>query len=223
VRERDRLDLLTRKAVRRVVRLRLLAEANTPVAPAEWCAHHERALSYVVIEAANLWATFARAHYVSTALRARIMPATRIELAGGLRIRTVEEALTVAVVRADQSKAGLTGPWAPRDEPNWPDPGTWQLLIADLQASNLAAVERAANYRPKTLRMLMRMRNYFAHKSARAGRSARRMPREYGYPNDLHPVLFLLQPAPGFRQPVLLQWLDDLALTLRLSNPTYVP
>src|SRR5205085_4736905 len=95
------------------------------------------------------------------------------------------------------------------DEPDWKSPGIWQQVVGNLGASNVPAVQRAANYRPKTLQLLARTRNYFAHKSERAGRSAHSLPRAYGQAQDLHPMLFLLQPGPGFHQPVLLQWLDD--------------
>jgi hypothetical protein len=222
VRHRDRLDLLTEKAARRVIRLRLLVEEHTPQAPWAWRQEHERAVAYAVIEAANLWMTFARSHYISTALRARLRPAERVKLTFAQPIRTATDAITVAVLLIDVQKAGLPGPWAPRDEPAWQDPGVWRRLIDHLGASNLPAVDRAVGYRPKTLRSLVRVRNYFAHKSERSAKSVRKLAREYGIPRELHPMLFLLQPAPGFRQPVLLQWLDDLALTLWLSDPFFV-
>lgn len=180
-------------------------------------------MSYVVIEAANLWATFARAHYVSTALRARLAPSQRVVLGTVGPIRTVHDAVTLAVRSVDPTKVPGNRPWAPRDEPDWQNPSVWQTLIESLGASNAPAVQRAAAYRPMTLRLLPQMRNYFAHKSERAGRNARQLPRAYGQPQDMHPMMFLLQPAPGFRQPVALQWLDDLALTLRLSDPTFLP
>jgi hypothetical protein len=206
-----------------VLRLRSLVEQHTPSRPSQWSAADERIASYVVIEAANLWEGYCRSFYLSSALRAFETPGVRVTVTFATPIRTLQDALTVAVHRIDATTRGRQGPWSPSDEPDWPNKGHFRIALAHVGASNLPKVDRALGLLPSALNDLRTMRNYFAHKAERSASSVRRLPRNYRLTQVTHPMVFLFSPAPGrgaftAGEPVLFRWLDALYRTIRLTT-----
>lgn len=179
-------------------------------------------MSYVVVEAANLWEGYCRAFYVSTALRARNYTGKRVMLTYGSPIRSVTDAVTVAVHLNDRKTRSRSGPWRPRDEPDWSNGGFLRRALAHLGADNLSEVDRAVGLLPIALADLRRTRNYFAHKSERSSQSVAALARDYGFTRPLHPMAFLWAPSPRRLRstgadPVIIRWLDVLYRTLRMT------
>jgi hypothetical protein len=179
-------------------------------------------MSYVVVEAANLWEGYCRAFYLSTALRARNYTGERVSLTYGQPIRSVTDAMTVAVHLNDTRTQGRSGPWASRDEPDWSSGGFLRKVLGHLGADNLAEVDRAVGLLPGALADLRRTRNYFAHKGQRSSRSVAGLAREYGYTLPVHPMIFLWSPSPrrlrpAGADPIVVRWLDVLYRTLRMT------
>jgi hypothetical protein len=222
VRPTGRLDELSDAAACRVLRLRDIAETHRPQLPTEWSATDQQAISYVLIEAANLWEGYCRAFYLSTALRARNYTGRRVTLTYSKPIRSPTEAITVAVHLNDHRTRGRSGPWTPRDEPDWSNPGVLRKMLKHLGADNIGEVDRALGLLPGALVDLRRTRSYFAHKSERSSLSVTRLAREYGLTVPVHPVTLLWSPAPArlspsTHDPIILRWLDVLYRTLRLT------
>jgi hypothetical protein len=184
-----------------------------------------------VIEAENLWESYCRSFYLSSALRAREVSGQRVTLNYAAPIRTLDEALTVAVHRVDPDLRGRNGPWEPREEPDWPNAGHLRNCMSEIGASNLPKLDRALGLMPKALNDLRVARNYFAHKGKRTAVKLRDLPpgwiqQKKGRQGPVHPAEFLLSPATarkGFPagDPVILQWLGVLFTTISLTvQPT---
>jgi hypothetical protein len=206
-----------------VLRLRDLVTEHTPPRPDLWSAEDQRAVSYVVIEAANLWEGYCRSFYLSTALRARDSSGQRVTLTYHRRITSVEEALTIAVHEMDPRTRTRHGPWTPGEEPDWPNTGHMRRVVRLLGASNLPKLDRALGLLPSALNDIRTVRNYFAHKAERSATSVGNLPRNYGITRRVHPVEFLFLTAPPRRgfptvEPVLLRWLDAMYRTIRLTT-----
>lgn len=217
-----RLDDLSDTAARRALRLLDLAETHRPPRPNEWSLADQRAMSYVVIEAANLWEGYCRAFYLSTALRARNYTGHRVTLTYGQPIRSPTDAITVAVHLNDSRMRKRSGPWTPRDEPDWSNGGFLRKVLRHLGADNLDEVDRAVGLLPGALADLRRTRTYFAHKSERSSQSVAGLAREYGFTLPLHPMTLLWSPSPrrlrpSAADPVVIRWLDVLYRTLRMT------
>ena len=200
--------------------LQSLIVANMPARPGGWTASSQRALSYAVIESANLWESYCRSFYLSSALRAREASGLRVQLSYATPIRTHEDALTVAIHRIDPDLRGQQGPWTPREEPDWQ--GQLRTCLAHLGASNLPKVERAVGLLPQALNDLRITRNYFAHKGQVSADKVRRLSTKYGFLQAPHPVELLFSPSRpkrGFQtgEPIVLRWLGALYRTIRLT------
>lgn len=204
-----RLGRLEGVAIRRALRLRSLVDAySLPVTP-----ERERVVSYVTIEALNLWASFARAYYLSSALGARIRAGGRVtvQLQG---IRTPGDAITFSVVKIQRRRG--TGPWKRRDEPAWHDPNTLLTLFGYLGASNLNEVHRAFGYQTGVFRQLPTFRNFFAHRNEETARKTADIARGYGLSPRLRPSEVLCTRSVGRPQNILADWLDDLRNVIQL-------
>jgi hypothetical protein len=179
-------------------------------------------MSYVLIEAANLWEGYCRAFYISTALRARNHTGLRVALTYSDPIRSQNDAITIAVHLNDARTRTRLGPWAPRDEPDWSGPGFLSKILAHIGADNIREVDRALGLLPGALVDLRRARNYFAHKGERSARSMAGLAREYGFTAPIRPMTLLWSASPprlgpSVADPIVLRWLDVLHRTLRLT------
>jgi hypothetical protein len=222
VRPTRRLDDLSDTAARRALRLLDLAQTHRPSRPDGWSVADQRAMSYVLIEAANLWEAYCRAFYLSTALRARNYTGQRVTLTYGQPIRSLTDAITVAVHLNDSRMRKRVGPWAPRDEPDWSSGGFLSKVLRHLGADNLGEVNRAVGLLPGALADLRRTRTYFAHKGERSSQSVARLTREYGFTLPLDPMTLVWSPAPrrlrpSAADPIVIRWLDVLYRTLRMT------
>jgi hypothetical protein len=204
---------LADNATRRVLRLNAIAVNGRPPSPVITNGAPERTTSYVVVEAANLWHEYCRVYYLSTALGARMGTTGRVSTTPNLSFTSQKDAETFAQ-RTSGRRRGSGG-----HSVDWKDPDTFKRKIAALGASNLSAVDTAISHAPTTLAHLAETRNFFAHKSEKTAKNAKRLGRKYGIARDQHPMTTLWSVVPSGVQPLLLQWLADLYWTLRLTAP----
>jgi hypothetical protein len=204
------LGKLERTAIRRAFRLRRLVEAySAPLGP-----EREPIVSYVTIEALNLWTSFARAYYLSCVLGARVRAGQRVTLQQQ-GIVTVGDAITFSVRRLMRRSRG-TGPWKRRDEPTWHDPRTLLKLFRFLGASNLNDLQRAFGYQTLVFAHLPTVRNFFAHRNEETAGKTIQIARGYGLSPRLRPSELLCTRPQGKTQNILSEWLLDLRNVIEL-------
>jgi hypothetical protein len=204
------LGRLEEVAIRRALRLRSLVDTYSVPVPSD----QDRIVSYVTIEALNLWASFARAYYVSSVLGARISAGGKVTVQKR-GIRTPGDAITFSVQRLGPRRRAA-GPWKRRDEPAWHTPSTLLTLFEDLGASNLKEVQRAFGYQTRVFGQLPTFRNFFAHRNEESAEKTAQIARAYGLSPRLRPSEVLCSRTVGRPQNILADWLDDLRNVMQL-------
>lgn len=214
-----RLDTLAGTAASRALTLRQLIVERAP-SVGRWSSADQRAIAYAVIEGANLWEGYCRAFYLSSALGAREPSGGRVQIKPTSPIRSIDDAITVAVHRIAPDLRNKTGPWLPREEPDWG--GQLAVCFAELGASNSAKLERAVGLEPDALNHMRALRNFFAHKGYGSAKKARALTKKYGLRDEPHPVDFLLSSAKGKKgygagEVIVLRWFEVLYRAIRLT------
>lgn len=170
----------------------------------------ERVTAYVAIDAVTLWTQFSRSYYLATVMGARDASGNR-PLAPSSRRRTVQEALTPAVVALNPKWANAGPPWKPQHEPDWKVPTQFVKALAAVGAANQQPVSAALSFGAKAFGDLPTCRNHFAHKDEATARKVLNLRAKYRLPPQLErPTQVLLARSPGRPQSVLLDWLDEL-------------
>lgn len=164
-------------------------------------------MSYIVIEAANVWAQYSLCLYLSCVFGARDGGGQRIVAS---RARTLDEAYTLAVHAVKPTRRGTDG-WNRNDLPDWQNKGHLSKTLRYVEATVVADVDRALGHQSRVLTDLPSMRNYFAHKAERSAASARNLGPRYGLGRALEPEVLLCSVPPNGGGDILLrEWLADL-------------
>lgn len=212
MRPRSSLQDLSRTGGKRLLRLREFAQRRLP-RPDD----REPSTSYVVIELANFWWQFSRALYFSIAMGAQDQYGTIQSTA--MTFSAPIDALTFAIRHAKPNTHGQRSPpWIPRDEPDWRLVGITKKLYAGIGLMPSSSAYTALGYVTSVFDHLPPMRNFFAHKGPDTGRSARRIGLAYSRSGFDRPDELLLRPAPARPQPLLLDWIDDVAIVVDLAR-----
>jgi hypothetical protein len=219
VRPSHQLGTLAATAGRRACSLRQLIVERQPAVGA-WTSADQRAIAYAVIEGANLWEGYSRAVYLSSAMGAREPSGGRVQINPASPVRSLDDAITIAVHRVDPRLRNQTGPWQPRQEPDWGS--QLAICLAELGASNLPKIQRAVGLEPEALNHMRALRNFFAHKGIVSVRKARKLTTKYGLRNEPDPIDFLLSPArgkPGYEpgEVIVLRWFEVLYKAIQLT------
>lgn len=197
------LVVLKRSIIRRAVFLRQLIHAFAPPldAPAD------RLVSYTTIEALNIWASFARAYYLSCCVsNARRGSGVQVTLAGPNITNTIDALFWACKIVKGSKKP----PKSRREEPAWFDPNTLLKTFAALDVSNLHQIQAAFSYSTNVFIHLPTARNFFAHRNEETMRRLRDLARNLGI-NPNQPACDIVCSATGSRpQNVLADWLNDL-------------
>jgi hypothetical protein len=169
-------------------------------------------ISYVTIEAANLWAQYSLCLFLSAALGARD--------ASGSRVVTTpapdwSHAIDLAVHAVHPKLRGTRRPWTRLEQPDWQNKGHLAAAIQYIEAAIWPDVDAAVSYPSRVLADLPTMRNFYAHKSKRAASSASALGPHYGVTRPMSPHDLLCTSPPG-RGILLNEWLADLAAILSL-------
>ncbi|HEX2765413.1 MAG TPA: hypothetical protein VHR55_02035 [Candidatus Limnocylindria bacterium] len=200
---------LTRQAQRRLNRLNsLAAPLSLPITP-----ELRRQLSYVVIESANLWEQYSVCLYLSSALGARDPHGTRITSSPA---PDPTHAIDLAVWAVHPELTGQHRQWDRLEQPDLKNKGVLAKALDSIDATIFDDVDRALSYPTRVLADLPRMRNFYAHKSERASRSAMAIGNHYGITRQLTPHELLLTRPPGPKRALLMEWLADLSAVFGL-------
>ncbi|SRR6266571_5291020 len=206
---RRRLAALRQAASRR---LRALREVVDGILHGDPIRSTEIRVSYATLEALNTWRNFVRAYYLSYAVDAKSENGATLTFEHPL---TMPQALAIAVHSGRPTAVRRAdGTWDRRDEPAWHDPNTLLTLCRNLGASNLPHVEAALSSQSRVFSDLPVFRNYFAHRNQQTKRAAVALAPLNSVPASPRPTGVLLAIPAQRYQSLLLEWLDDLALTI---------
>jgi len=194
---------LERVATRRALTLRTLVH-HYPTAVGS---KEDRVVSYVAIEALNLWASFVRSYYLSCVLGVKTRAGLKITISMP-GISTASDAVIFSIRRM---KPGVNTAQKlyRRDEPAWHEPHTILTLLAALGSSNLSQVHAALGYRTSAFKHLPTFRNFFAHRNEDTAKKTVQIARSYGISTKLRPSEILCTRLGRRPQNVLADWLDD--------------
>lgn len=206
-----RLDKLNAVARRRVAKLRVLVSPmSLPATPEQ-----DRTMSWAMIEADNIWASFLRAYYLSATGQASTASGHRIVLSKP-QFLNFDAALRYAILQKNPKfrKPVVTR----RDEPAWHDTRIFLKLLRSLGASNLSDVQRALAYRTAFYDLLPTIRNFYAHRCEDTFRKAGKVGIKLGLsatPN-LHATEIMCSKLAKRPQNVATDWLDDIGNVIDL-------
>lgn len=204
MRERyDSLEALARHLRMRASRLiPLVQAAATPVS-----AENDRTVAYVAIEAVNAWASFSRAFYVSSAMRAYTASGTRVTItAGGLK--TPADAILLATKHLKKSFKGSKV--ARREEPAWYRVNNLLTVLQLVGASNTNVAIAAFGYSTKVFDCLPTLRNFFAHRNGDTCSMCSTIAPTIPVPPARRPADILLYRDLAKPMNVLSEWITDM-------------
>lgn len=205
------LRLLQRSGLRRLSRLRVLASAAT--LPRALPHERETRITYCVLELHSFWFSFSRALFLSAAFGARDAAGSRVALSKVARPANIGDAMTHAIRRLKPHllKDGRTPPWSWYEEPKWSEPTALLASLDEIGASNRPRVVAGLSVPTRVFDDLPEFRNFYAHKTEDTARRVPPIAAVYAIPPKLPPSQMLLSLASGRPQPLLLDWIDDVA------------
>lgn len=202
---------LNRVAQARVRRLRALGLGAVTLTPPE----ANRLLSYVAVEALNLWSLFVRSYTLSLALRPSRCAGGRIALSHpGISVPHDILIVAMALLRPMRPPSA-TGTWSRRDEPAWHDTHSLLRCATFLGTSNLADVQAALSIGSRVFNDLPVFRNFFGHRNATSYQAASSLALHYAIPVG-HPGEILRARPAGRPYPLMVDWIDDLGVVIDL-------
>lgn len=166
-------------------------------------------VSSTIVDAAWLWTTFLRAHYLSSCFGTRTVSGIHVRTT--LNLKSLDLALRHAITHyKNQPFTRSTVTWS--DEPAWFNVHKYQTLYATLATSNLSAVNSAFTYQSLFFESLQRSRNFYAHRGPDTARKALLLARQVGLPSvrGLHLTDVLCHQVPGASVQIITDWLYDI-------------
>ena len=204
------LESLSRCCRRRATRLQHLVDSY--LLPVD--ASKDRTISYVVIEAHNLWAGFSRSFYLSCALNARTARGSRVVVVGAT-FKSNYDAL-VAAIRILRNRNFAGAKISGHDEPAWHVPSNMLRLFQQLKISNAAQVQVALSYPTRYLDLLPKTRNFYAHRNLGTRLELDNVARQLGFGTRVRSSEILVSKLPMRPQHVLGDWLNDIVEVIDL-------
>jgi hypothetical protein len=156
-------------------------------------------VSFLTIEASNLWAGFSKAFFLSCVFRAKRESGRRV-VSTQVFPRTTD-AISFAIAEINPALGR---------EPNWADPNILLILLQRAGVSNYAEALAALAVPTTVFRDLPTMRNFFAHRGEVTARKTKRVARSAGLSGDLRPSDIMCSRRPGRPQNLLADWIDDM-------------
>ena len=170
-------------------------------------------VSYVVLELVNTWPNFTRAYYMSCFLSPKTIMGKKITL--NLSAPDSNGAISIAMQKLKPlTQVPLNGVWKRRDEPAWHDHNHLLTLSNHVGVSHLQDVRSALSNGFTVFSDLPVLRNFFAHRNQATESNARRVLKNYGILARRQLSQLILTNPIGRPQPLLLDWLDEIELTV---------
>ncbi len=205
------LQELHDKVARRLHKYRLLADsANRNLSWPE----SDQMISYVTIRCLNTWAVFSRAYFLSCVLSPWRESGSRISLKNP-NVHTFDDAINTAMLRLRPNlwRSRRTR----RNEEPWRKPNTLIVSCREIGCSNHQEILRAFSIQAGVFDNLPAFRNFYAHRDEHTAMEAKRIAaRQYSMQVSGHPTEILLRPAYGRPQSLILDWIDEINITVEL-------
>lgn len=206
------LPSLQRSAVTRLVFLWTTLDPGARVDRREL----DRRVAYATVETANVWDSYCRAFYLSCALGTHDRTGSLI--VGVTRFRGESDAIGNAIAIAKPHPRKSTGPWDPRDEPDWHQVRVFLKIMRDLAPPNLPQIQSAVSVSTFAFTYLQPFRNFFVHRSKSSASSARQAAPHLNLSPKLHPTEILASYTSSTSDTVLREWLVDLRNVVELMG-----
>jgi hypothetical protein len=173
------------------------------------------ALAVATIDLLNLWSNFSRFYALSCIMRPRRVSGGRVKVTmAGLDFNGV---IGVAMKRyKPRATPRPDGSWHRRDEPPWHDTAVLTNVCTDLGCSHVADVQASVSLGSRVFDDLPVFRNFFAHRNRGTATAARLIAPHYAIPAYRHPLAILASTPAGRTNPLLVDWIDDLNVTIDL-------
>lgn len=173
------------------------------------------AIAHLTTELLNVWANFCRSYFLSCTISARLESGGRV-VATTYTGNTFADAINVAV-RANRIVRTNQTIWKRREEPAWHSTPTFIKACTSIGCSHLAQIAAALSMGTRTFEDLPVFRNFFAHRNESTVRNAR----VAGSLNSIatykrHPTQIAATPPVGRPFPLLVEWVDDVAVTVEM-------
>ena len=211
MRPKTRLKLLRMSAFKSLTRLE---DQAVSVSRFDSIRQVDRTMAHVSINLLNTWSNFSRAYYLSSILNPKTEGGYRITV--NPAIPSFDDARRMAVNCYRRHGVPLP-PGTPihrREEPTWHDNNVLMRTCQELGHSNLAHIRSAFSGNTKTLVNLPIFRNYFAHRNQGTKSAALASAQNVYSIVETRPAFVLVNSAPGSRNMLVLDWLDDIKLII---------
>ena len=211
---RQQLSRLRRSAWGRLGRLYVVLQ---PIAPSRW-REFDAVVAFGVLEAQNLWAEFGRASYLSCILDPYLESGARVTRSNA-SILDFDDAIDEIIrkVKPHLYRPARKGSWTRREEPAWHEARSLLSGTQLLGVSHQPQVDGSLSTGSAVLRDLPTFRNFYAHRNKDTFASALGVATSrYSIHSPMHPTRALCTPAYGRPRPLLLDWLDDIRITVEL-------
>lgn len=198
----------------KVALARLRAEAATAtLTPDTRSSKH--AIAITTIDLLNMWSAFSKHYALSCIMSPRRSSGGRVKVTRtGLDFNGV---IGIAVLRHNKrARPQADGSWHRRNEPPWHDTTTLTSLCTDLGCSHLADIQAAVSLGSRVFTDLPVFRNFVAHRNKGTAKAAKDLAPQYSIASSHHPVAILATPPHGRPNALLVEWIDDLAVTVEL-------
>ena len=175
----------------------------------------EACLTYVLIEGVSTWTNFSRSYYLSCTVKTKCRDGSKITLT--TPITDYNDAIGQAILlNKPRIQAPLGGIWHRRDEPAWHDSNILLKSCMNLGCSNLDKIQAAFSFGSRVFIDMPVFRNFYAHRNNQTEHAAKQLALQYRIRSDLRPSQILLTRPPTSHQYLLLDWLDDIYVTVEL-------
>lgn len=204
------LAWLSSRAQARLLRLRTIAftASNDPFPTAD------RLLTYVAIQALNEWADFVRAFLMSCVSGASRANGATVSVSVAAA-RRIPEMMRIA--RHIQSNGRVNAiPRRRRDEPRWHDVRLLVDLAARIGLSNQSEISAAVSTGSPVFSTMPVVRNFYAHRNMDSKSAALSSLNNLSVPQAPHPTLMLVAKPAGSPNPLVVELLDDIYVSVNL-------
>jgi len=174
----------------------------------------DRVMSYVTIESLNTWSTFVRTYFLSCTLSPWTESGSRVTL-GNAAVRSFDDAIDAAIRRCT-NRTQRSGQWSRDDEPPWRKPSTLIKSCHEIGCSNYANILSAFSIQTRVFDDLPKMRNFYAHRNDHTVLLAKDVAHHYTIRPHGHPTDILRTAAYGRSQALMLDWIDEIRITVEL-------
>jgi hypothetical protein len=172
-------------------------------------------LSYVTIQALNIWTEFSRAYILSLIL-SPVDCNGNVIISSNSSIRNFDDVLSTSIKVATRTRLKPGKTIRRRMEPKWFVTNTLLKTCKELDCSNYESIQIALSVGPEAFRYLPTFRNFYAHRNDDTAKKALKIASRYSIPRKNHPNEILLSIGYSRHQPIIFDWLDDITNTINL-------